>query len=591
MAVFERRKEDRIATDDSKPLVCTITGTENTDGHVEYILEVWRIPDVENKWNVSHRYSDFAQLHAVLKVGVTALPTLPPKKVFGNTDRDFINERRVALQKYLEGLLSNSLLASSLLVRQFLDPKNYSRNFQEEGRQNVHLVLRVGGSHEVTEALPHCGTRITKVFFLAHPLADPKTQHILWWAPFGPDRAMNLRDTHATLTALIQCQHPYIVPSVSSVATEAGVCVVRPLFPQGSVRDMIHQARPKGSAVFKYSGDKVVSIDEKKCAVYGRQILEALLFLHEKGLGHGHVHTGNMVIENNVCRLLDLENQVVGLPNQLRGQVIYHRRINSIEALDVYGFGHALYEMLFQRRLEADTCEDFPPECSPMPRSVLESILSGEACKNGLPTVAGLLTHPFFNQVPLHSYEKPTLKLPSGVKQAVALSHQTLLTRLAADQKKVRQQRKMSKAEAFVSQRSNRPRPKKHLHLETNGLASVGDSLTNSGNAESLSNSQPGGAPRAPTSSPIASFPATPSSPTSPLPPPPPPPTTPISPVPPPPPPALFPPPAIAGAPAATSTEVPAVDAERTALLSSITAFKKGRLKSVETKDSSKPVI
>lgn len=31
--------------------------------------------------------------------------------------------------------------------------------------------------------------------------------------------------------------------------------------------------------------------------------------------------------------------------------------------------------------------------------SVLESILSPEACKNGLPTVAGLLTHPFFNQV------------------------------------------------------------------------------------------------------------------------------------------------------------------------------------------------
>ncbi|KAG0711361.1 PX domain-containing protein kinase-like protein [Chionoecetes opilio] len=448
MAVFERKKEDRLGTDDTKPLVCRITDTQNTEGHVEYLLEVWRIPDVETKWNVSHRYSDFAQLHAALRVGTVALPTLPPKKVFGNTDRDFINERRLALQV-------------------------------EEGRQNVHLVLRSGGSHEVTEAIPQCGTRVTKVFFLAHPLADPKTQHVLWWSPFGPDRAMNLRDTHATLTALVHCQHPYIVASVSSVATEAGVCVVRPWIPQGSLRDMIHQTRPKASALVKYSGDKLVAVAEKKCAVYGRQVLEALLFLHEKGLGHGHIHTGNMVIENNVCRLLDLENQVVGLPNQLRAQVVLHRRINSIEAIDVYGFGHALYEMLFQRRLEADTCEDFPPECSPMPRSVLESILSVEACKNGLPTVAGLLTHPFFNEVPLHSYEKPILKLPSSVKQAVAASHQGLLTRLAADQKKVRQQRKVSKAELFVSQRSIKVRPKKHLHLETNGLASGGDTLSN----------------------------------------------------------------------------------------------------------------
>ena len=74
-----------------------------------------------------------------------------------------------------------------------------------------------------------------------------------------------------------------------------------------------------------------------------------------------------MVVENNVCQLLDLENQVVGVPNQLRARVVQHRRINSLEALDVYGFGHALYEMLFQRRLETDTCEDFPADCTPMP--------------------------------------------------------------------------------------------------------------------------------------------------------------------------------------------------------------------------------
>nr|XP_027237297.1 PX domain-containing protein kinase-like protein isoform X2 [Penaeus vannamei] len=472
MSVFEKKREDKLLLDDTKPLFCNIKEAQNTDGHIEYVLEVWRTPDIDTRWTVSHRYSDFAQLQSTLKVGSMVLPQLPPKKVFGNTDRDFINERKVALQKYLDNILSNELLASSLPVKKFLDPKSYSRNFQEEARQNVHIVLRSGGSHEATEALPGIGTRICKEYFLAHPLADAKTQHILWWAPFGPDRAMNLRDMHATLTALVQCQHPYIVPSVSSVATETGVCVVRPWFPQGTVRDQIHQAKPRGSCLMKYTGERLNPIPQRDCAIYGRQILQALLFLHEKGFGHGSLHTGNLVIDNNVCRLLELENQVVGLPTQIRPFMINHRKINSIEAIDVYSFGHVLYEMIFQKRLTTDTCTEFPPDCPPLSRSVLESILSPEACKNGLPTVAGLLTHPFFNQVPLHSHEKPSLKLPSSVKQAVSASHEALLTRLAADQKKVRQQRKLSKAEAFVSQQSIKNRSKKHLQADTNGIIS-----------------------------------------------------------------------------------------------------------------------
>lgn len=480
MSVFEKKKEDRLFTDDTKPLSCTITDAQNTDGHIEYILEVRRYPDIESKWRISHRYSDFAQLHATLKVVTPAVPQLPPKKMFGNTDRDFINERKVALQKYLEILLGIPVLARSLPVKRFLDPANYSRNFQEEARQNVHIVLRSGGSHEVTEALTRCGTRISKEYFLAVPFSDPKTQHVLWWAPFGPDRAMNLRDTHATLTALVQCQHPYIVPSVSSVATEAGVCVIRPWFPQGSVRDQLHQAKPQGISLSKYTNEKVTPFNERDCAVYGRQILEALLFLHEKGLGHGHLHSGNLVIENNNCRLLDLENQVVGLPCQLRDNFLPHRRLNSIQALDVYCFGHALYHMLIAQPLSQNTCDTFPEDCPPLPRSVLESILSAEACKNGLPTIAGLLTHPFFNQVPLHSYEKPSLRLPSSVKQAVAHSHETMLTRLAVDQKKVRQQRKLSRAEAFVSQQSGKSRTRKNLHVETNGVTAAASTKTSS---------------------------------------------------------------------------------------------------------------
>lgn len=56
---------------------------------------------------------------------------------------------------------------------------------------------------------------------------------------------------------------------------------------QGSVRDQIHQAKPQGISLTKYTSEKTTPISERNCAVYGRQVLEALLFLHDKGLGHG----------------------------------------------------------------------------------------------------------------------------------------------------------------------------------------------------------------------------------------------------------------------------------------------------------------
>lgn len=470
--VFERRREDKFLTDETKTLVCTIKDAQNTDGYIKYSIEVWRAPDNDFKWVIQHRYSDFAQLHAALKTAVTNLPMLPPKKVFGNTDRDFINERKSALQKYLDEILSNIYIASSLTVRRFLDPSNYSTNLQEEARQNVCIILRSGGGHEATDALPNLGTRLRKMYFLAHPLSDPKNTQVLWWLPYGPDRSMNIRDLHSTLTALVQCQHPYIVTAVSAMATEHGVCVVRPWYSQGSVHDFLHGCKPRGGCLSKYSGERVAVLPERDIAVYGRQTLLALQYLHEKGYGHGHVHTGNLIIENNACRLLDLENQLVGVPNQYRHFMIHLRKINSIEAIDVYSFGRTLYEMVFTQPLLTGTCDDFPEGCSPMCRSVLESILSSEACKNGLPSIAGLLTHPFFNQVPLVSHEKPSLRLSSALKAAVTASQDALLARLQTDQKKIRQQRKLSKAEAIVSQ-SSKSRSKKRS-TEANGWATSG---------------------------------------------------------------------------------------------------------------------
>ena len=61
------------------------------------MLRVQRGPLRDNSWQIVRRYSDFANLDAQLKLSQVELP-LPPKKVFGNFDRDFIAARQNGLQ-------------------------------------------------------------------------------------------------------------------------------------------------------------------------------------------------------------------------------------------------------------------------------------------------------------------------------------------------------------------------------------------------------------------------------------------------------------------------------------------------------------
>lgn len=54
---------------------------------------------------------------------------LPPKKLIGNMDRDFIAERQRGLQAYLDSVTQHPLLSCSLPVKKFLDPNSYSANY------------------------------------------------------------------------------------------------------------------------------------------------------------------------------------------------------------------------------------------------------------------------------------------------------------------------------------------------------------------------------------------------------------------------------------------------------------------------------
>lgn len=54
---------------------------------------------------------------------------LPPKKLIGNMDRDFIAERQRGLQAYLDSVTQHPVLSSSLPVKKFLDSNSYSANY------------------------------------------------------------------------------------------------------------------------------------------------------------------------------------------------------------------------------------------------------------------------------------------------------------------------------------------------------------------------------------------------------------------------------------------------------------------------------
>lgn len=47
-------------------------------------------------------------------------------------DREFIAERQRGLQTYLDSITQHPLLSSSLYVKKFLDPNNYSANYTGE---------------------------------------------------------------------------------------------------------------------------------------------------------------------------------------------------------------------------------------------------------------------------------------------------------------------------------------------------------------------------------------------------------------------------------------------------------------------------
>lgn len=94
--------------------------------------------------------------------------------------------------------------------------------------------------------------------------------------------------------------------------------------------------------------------------------------------------------------------------------------------------------------------------------SILESILSAEACKGGLPTIEALMSHPFFSSITLtHGPdEKGHLKIPCSTKEQLRLAQIQLEERLKEEQKMVRSQKRLVKVQEMMSSEEEKKKRK-----------------------------------------------------------------------------------------------------------------------------------
>ncbi|XP_061929199.1 slowpoke-binding protein isoform X3 [Apis cerana] len=198
--------------------------------------------------------------------------------------------------------------------------------------------------------LNNLGSRMDKHWFIVRD-TFLKTDRLITLAPLTKNCSLNITPmTKNVLNDLfLALQHPYICPIFDIDFLEYDnknyVIVVQPIS-QGSLKDLIYGIERTGwneDWNQKYSS-RGKGLPLPQVQQMGRQILEALIFLKEKGFPTViHLHSGNVLIQNGVARLAGLENTLLGFTSRIYPLII--SRIRQTISIDMTCFGHMLFEM------------------------------------------------------------------------------------------------------------------------------------------------------------------------------------------------------------------------------------------------------
>jgi PX domain-containing protein kinase-like protein len=387
---------------------------------------------------------------------------LPPKKYFGNTDRQFLSDRQKGLQEYLTQVTKEPHVAACRALKRFLDPSNYPQDYHDKAYRDVSMFFRSNPEWKIMEPLKDIGWRINKHYYLIGSKSlSSEPPRILTWINRGPDYNVPEQDIEPLLKVLVNINHPNILSPITATCNGTGLFITRKYVPYGSLHDYIYRTNPSQHYLTNYSNPSNQVVVESAIKRFGRQILETLQFLKKKGFVLGHLHAGNIIIEEDMCKLIDLENCIMGLPVFHRSFILELRKIQGAEAEVIYCFGHLLYEMAFGNPLTTPTMEAPPRDHSVNP--ILELILTPAGVK-ALPTIEQLIDKPYFALVPsMAAAGKPSIKMPKHLKDdVIPLMRARVDARLVDNQRKVYQFNRTTKVhESVMSEEEKQKRRKK----------------------------------------------------------------------------------------------------------------------------------
>ncbi|KAA0201182.1 hypothetical protein HAZT_HAZT006979 [Hyalella azteca] len=187
------------------------------------------------------------------------------------------------------------------------------------------------------------GSRIDKNWFSVRDTIV-KTERLMTLQPHDPIAPVPiLPGTREALIELFQAlQHPYIYPVLdldfATVSSHSYIVIIQPTNPKGTLKDLIYRSHWQQDWAEKYH-QRASGLPLKQVQRLGRQILEALLFLQDRGFPPcGHIHSGNIVLQNGVARLSGLENTLFGFTSRIF-PIIKKRLRENRDAIDSLCFG------------------------------------------------------------------------------------------------------------------------------------------------------------------------------------------------------------------------------------------------------------